>query len=93
MSDPKFSPVDMQEMMEEGVLMAANEAFFWPLGLALTWTFEDGRYEGELHIREWLYEDGHKETIALDDDDEIGVRRRERFAAWLVARRQVLRDD
>jgi len=86
MKEPKFSPVDMQEMMEEGVLMAANEAFFWPLGLALTWTVEDGVYQSELHVREWVYEDGHHETIALQDDDEIGKERRVRFAAWVKER-------
>jgi len=86
MKEPRFSPVDMQEMMEEGVLMAANEAFFWPLGLALAWTVENGRYEGELHIREWVYEDGHHETIGLSDDDEIGKERRVRFATWVKER-------
>ena len=87
MSDPKFLPVDMQEMMDEGVLMAANEAFFWPLGLALTWTFEDGKYVGELHVREWR-EDGEwmRDTIGLAADDEVGIERRKRFALWLEDR-------
>ena len=30
MSDPKFVTVDLTEMQDEGVLMAANERFFWP---------------------------------------------------------------
>ena len=93
MTDPKFSPVDMQEMMDEGVLMAANEAFFWPLGLALTWTVEDGRYEGDLHIRRWVWDDGHRESIALAPDDEVGIERRKRFAAYRAAIEEALRDD
>jgi hypothetical protein len=34
---PMFRKVDLTELMAEGVLLAANERFFWPLGLALTW--------------------------------------------------------
>ena len=34
---PKFAPVDLTEMRDAGVLFTANEQFFWPLGLALTW--------------------------------------------------------
>jgi hypothetical protein len=86
MTDPTFSPVVMQEMLDEGVLMAANEAFFWPLGLALTWTVEDGRYLGDMHIREWRWADGHHERIVLGKGDEVGVERRVRFAAWREAR-------
>ena len=83
----RFEPVEMQEMLDEGVLMAANEAFFWPLGLALTWTVEDGRYEGDLHIRQWTVDDGWvRERIELGPDDEVGVARRARFMGWLDAR-------
>jgi hypothetical protein len=79
----KFTPVDMQEMLDEGVLMAANETFFWPLGLALTWTVEDGRYEGELHIRQWTIDgEWQGESIELAPDDEIGIERRKRFTVW-----------
>ena len=85
MSDPTFEPVDMQHLMDEGVLMAANEAFFWPLGLALTWTVAEGQYRGGLHIRRWVWEDGHRESIELAVDDEVGIERRERFAAYLSA--------
>ena len=93
MSEPKFSPVDMQTMMDDGVLMAANETFFWPLGLALTWTVDDGKYEGELHIREWVFENGHLEDIALADDDEVGIERRARFSQWLTARLAAIGDE
>lgn len=82
MSD-NFTPVDMKEMMDEGVLMAANEEFFWKYGLALTWTVEDGEYVGSLHIREWTDLDGwNRETIALAPDDEVGNQRRERWLRW-----------
>jgi len=91
MSEPKFKPVSMQEMMDEGVLMAANEQFFWKLGLALTWSVEDGKYKGRLHLREWVYDDGHKEAITLADDDEIGWDRRERYRQWYVDRQFALR--
>jgi hypothetical protein len=91
MKEPKFSPVDLTSLMLDGVLMAANEAFFWPLGLALSWEVpkEDMGVKGpawNLHVREWVYEDGHHECIELPDDDEIGQERRVRFAAWVKAR-------
>jgi len=83
----------MQALMDEGVLMAANEMFFWPLGLALAWTVEDGSYQGELHVREWVYEDGHHERIELADDDEVGVERRKKFGLWLSQRIASMPED
>lgn len=92
MQDPDFVPVDMQELMDEGVLMAANEQFFWRLGLALTWTAEkDGSgawlYKRDLHVREWR-KDGEwiGERIEAATDDEIANDRRRRFASWLQRR-------
>lgn len=83
---PEFVPADLTEMQDEGVLMAANEAFFWPLGLALTWQHAKDGTASDLHIREWHYEDGHHEAIGLEPDDPIGRERRERYAAWLGRR-------
>ena len=76
--------VDLTSLMNAGVLMAANEAFFWPLGLALTWIYshETGVASG-LYISQWVYPDGHHESIELEPDDEIGDERRRRFADWL----------
>jgi hypothetical protein len=77
-----FDPVDLTELQDEGVLMAANEAFFWPLGLALTWMHgADGTATG-LHVRQWSHLDGERERIDLADDDEQGHERRERFEEW-----------
>jgi len=36
-SNPKMVKVDLTELQDEGILFHANEQFFWPLGLALTW--------------------------------------------------------
>jgi hypothetical protein len=85
--DPVFREVDLTGLMDHGVLMAANERFFWPLGLALTWDFdrETGVASG-LHVREWVYADGHHESIELSPDDEVGAQRREAFAAWASER-------
>jgi len=79
---PTFVPVDLTELMNEGVLMAANERFFWPFGLALTWTVSDAGYVSDLHVREWEFEDGHRESIALEPDDVVGQERRDRFDEW-----------
>lgn len=49
MSDPAFVEVDLTELWTEGVLMAANERFFWPLGLALTWDVPT------LPVNEWIW--------------------------------------
>ena len=86
MTSPVFVPVDLTELQDAGVLMAANEAFFWPLGLALTWTHHDDGSASDLHIREWRFDDGHHESIALDSEDEIGGVRREAFAKWVADR-------
>jgi hypothetical protein len=87
MTEPKFGPVDLTEMMESGVLLAANETFFWPLGLALTWQYdsETGIASG-LHISEWKYDDGHAEGIVLEVGDPVAVNRRFRFQEWAIER-------
>jgi hypothetical protein len=97
MDEPRFVPVDLTQLMDDGVLMAANEAFFWPLGLALTWEVPDGARQREadglpvgpasnLHVREWKYENGHHESIGLAPDDEVGKAKRALFRTWLYDR-------
>jgi hypothetical protein len=94
---PKFVPVDLTEMMDEGVLMAANERFFWPLGLALTWDVPEGAEAREaagepmgpasnLHVREWQFEDQHHEGIEMDPLHSTVVDRRARFEKWALDR-------
>jgi hypothetical protein len=83
--DLSFREVDLTGLVNHGVLMAANERFFWPLGLALAWDFDRGVASG-LHVREWVYADGHHESIELSPDDEVGAQRREAFAAWASER-------
>jgi hypothetical protein len=82
---PSFVRVDLTELQDEGVLMAANTWFFWPLGLALTWDHEDGT-ASNLHVREWTHEPGRGETIGLAADDPTGIERRARFDAWIDKR-------
>ena len=84
---PSFEPVDLTQLWVDGVLMAANERFFWPLGLALTWDYdpETGEASG-LHIREWLYEDAHHESISLEDGDDVAVDRRIQFDSFALTR-------
>lgn len=87
-ADPKsFEDVDLRDFVENGILMAANEAFFWPLGLALTFRLsEDHTRFTDLHVREWVFEDGHHESIAVDPHDELVLQRREAFENWLNER-------
>jgi len=91
---PKFVPVDLTEMQDEGILLAANERFFWKLGLALTWDHdkETGK-AGNLHIRQWEFEDGHRETIASNESDPVYAERRTRFGNWVAARVKLLPND
>jgi len=92
-SDPAFEPFDLTELQDEGVLMAANERFFWPLGLALTWTHnEDGTAEA-LHVRQWVWADGHRETISIAEGDRVAPERRRRFGLWLASRIEKLPSD
>ena len=88
-----FVTVDLTKLMDEGVLMAANEAFFWPLGLALTWNRDDNGFASNLHIREWEFEDGHIEPIELLPDDPVVDDRRAHYATWLANRKQRMRTD
>lgn len=124
-NEPAFVTVDLTEMMNAGVLMVANERFFWPLGLALTWevtttpvdrlnwcTRQEVHEEHDvkpyadrvdyhcfgtkvgdkvrnLHLRQWQFEDGHREAIELDPSDEIGNARRQAFSEWLFNRIQL----
>lgn len=97
----RFMAMDMQELMDEGVLMAANEMFFWPLGMALTWTVlkvtksGEETYGGALHVREWLDEKGEwtGETIELAADDPVGIERARRFEAWLERRQGKMKKE
>jgi len=91
MSDEgQFVEVPIPDLVENGVLLGANEAFFWPLGLALAWVrdLETGELSG-LQVREWQYEDGHHEII-VDDHDAISEERHRRFTGWLSERRKSL---
>lgn len=82
----KFVEYDLTELMDEGVLMAANERFFWPLGLALTWTLDTDTGEAsELHIREWDHPPGEGERIETTED-ELVEDRRIRFIDWVDKR-------
>lgn len=90
--DPKFVPFDLTELMNEGVLYEANRRFFWPLGLALTWSVDpelpvEDRVATGLHVREWEYSDGRVETIEDGSDDGLGDQRMQAFNEWLKRRR------
>lgn len=102
-STPTFRVVDLTELMEAGVLMAANERFFWPLGLALAWSVPEGAAgrlaagepAGEatdLHVRQWVYEDGHHEGIEVASDDQVATERRLAFGGWLASRVALMPD-
>lgn len=97
---PKFVPVDLTELADGGVLYHANELFFWPLGLALTWTRDgDGTGPGtgpceDLHVRQWEYPDGHRESIAdLNQEDGVKESRDRGFFKWMIARVRLLPVD
>lgn len=91
-AEPVFKPMDLKELMTNGVLTMANEQFFWPLGLALTWTFSDETGKAsELHIRQWEYEDGHHEIITVPEAEMPG--RRALFIQWLETRLTTLPKD
>lgn len=93
MTEPTFVAVDLTRLKKSGVLMAANERFFWPLGLALTWDYnkETGEDSG-LHVRTWQWEDGHIETIETEED-ETTIERRAAFGDWLEVRIALLPAD
>jgi len=89
----KFVSVDLAELSEAGVLMAANERFFWPLGLSLAWTLEPDGATHSLHIREWEWEPGRGERIDIASDDEVAAQRRRAFERWLEARLDNMKPD
>lgn len=55
----------MTAFQQSGALWAVNQFVLWPLGLALTVRFdlETGLVGGPITLREWVYPDGHLETI------------------------------
>jgi hypothetical protein len=82
-----FNAVDLSELRDAGVLMAANEQFFWPLGLALTWLEPaGGGPPTDLHVRQW----DPPEVIELDPADPIGDKRRQAFQRWMLERLRTL---
>lgn len=84
---PKMTEVELTSLWLTGVLMAANERFFWPYGLALSWEVEGSKVQpGTLRVVEWHNEDNHIESIGTYADDAIAKSRREAFRAWALAR-------
>lgn len=71
--------------------MAANERFFWPFGLALTWDNDpETGIATNLHVRQWDWGDGHREAIELEPNDEIGERRHQAFDEWVTQRLAIM---
>jgi hypothetical protein len=85
----RFVPADLTELAEAGVLMVVNEMVLWPLGLALAWDRAEDGSCSNLHVRQWEYEDGHREVVESAEDD-VSRQRREAFAAWADIRRSRL---
>jgi rRNA maturation protein Nop10 len=79
-AEPIFIETSLDGLACAGVLLAANERFFWPLGLALAWTKGDDDKISGLHIRTWYWpsDPEHVEAIATEEDEHI----RERHAAF-----------
>ena len=87
MTEPKFQPVDLTELQDAGVLMMVNEKILWPLGLALTWDHDkDTGKASNLHVRQWVFEDGHVEAIGADYNDPVFEQRRAAYSTWLNER-------
>lgn len=82
----RFTEVPLKGLVEHGVLMAANELFFWPMGLALTWFVDDDGSVHDLHVRQWE-QDGEwiREPIE-SEHDEAWLQRREAWADYVVER-------
>lgn len=83
--DPRFVTVSLQRIVDDGILLAANEAFFWPLGLSLTYMADgpEGEYADDLHIREWREGvEWNGEDISASVDDTLVAIRRLRFKDW-----------
>lgn len=90
---PQFVPVELGAIVRSGVMNAANERFFWPLGLALA-VFHDpvtGEYTN-LHVRQYQFADGHRETIH-QSDDSVASARREAFLTFVRRRVEQLPED
>ena len=91
MSEPKFGPVSLTEMVNAGVLANVNETRLWPLGLALMWNYDPDTGEASgLRIVEYKYPDGHNEAIEEAPDDPIMVNRRAAYAAYVGARAETM---
>ena len=86
--DPKFTPFDLKEFLESGALLAVNERVLWPLGLALTVNMDtDTGAVSDLHVRQWVFADGHHEIIEDSaPDDPVIVERHAALKAWVEAR-------
>lgn len=61
-----FVQADMTAFQRGGLLWAVNQFVLWPLGLALTVTYDadtDSVKDQPIELREWVAPDGHLETI------------------------------
>ena len=81
-----FVEIPLKEFVDNGILLAANEAFFWPLGLALTVTRDDDNRYVKLDVRQWE----PPEVITFDETDPVYEVRREAFSLWETKRRETL---
>jgi hypothetical protein len=87
MAEPKFVPIDLTEFVTSGTLLNVNETILWHLGLALTvdWDY-DSHTATNLHVRQWVFEDGHVESIENEPDDVIALQRHTSFMKYVRAR-------
>jgi hypothetical protein len=87
MSEPKFGPVSLTEMMNAGVLANVNETRLWPLGLALMWDYDPKTGEAaNLRIVEYRFPDGHHEAIEEAPDDPVMAERHDAYRRYVIAR-------
>jgi hypothetical protein len=82
MSDPKFVEFPLDQFHQRRILYAVNKDFLWPLGLALSVTFEEDGSYSKLDVRQWEWADGHREAIE-DSEPEYDAE----FGRWLAERR------
>lgn len=92
MSDPEFNPIDLTEFLESGILLKVNEEVLWPLGLALTVSYDIHTNKiTRLFVSEWSYPDGHQEIIESVEDD-VMTGRHAAFEKWVRARAALMPD-
>lgn len=83
---PTWESFPLEEFITSGLLHHINETILWKVGLALSVAVNPVTQQAEeFFVRQWVFADGHNESIE-NKDDALAKARHNALVAWLRQR-------